>query len=109
MNYPETFAIEKNSFPLTMTINGKGYLSARGVNHSGKPWEEAGEVVFHLLGGKLGVAVLQVFALHQVRRACHFAYHDWVWLHQIEWAFLDDSRLFPLTKSYGHLEGIGLW
>ena len=84
-------------------------MSARGVNDPGKSWQEAGEIVLHLLGGKFGVAVFQVLALHQVRRACHFAHHDWVWLHQIEGAFLDDGRLFPLAKSYGHLERICLW
>ena len=84
-------------------------MSAGGVNDPGKPWEEAGEVVLHLLRGKLGVAVLQVLALHQVRCARHFAHHNWVGLHKVERAFLDDGRLFALTKSYGHLERICFW
>ena len=88
MNYPATFAIEENK-----------------AGEAG----EAGEAVLHLLGGELGVAVLQVLALHQVRSACHFAHHNWVRLHKVEGTFLNDGRLFPLTKSYGHLEGICLW
>ena len=78
-------------------------MSAWGVNDPGKPWKEAGEAVLHLLGGQLGVAVLQVLALHQVRGARHFTHHDWVRFHKIEGTFLDDGRLFPLTKSYGDL------
>ena len=84
-------------------------MSARGVNDPGKSWQEAGEIVLHLLGGKFGVAVFQVLALHQVRRTCHLAHHDWVRLHKVEGAFLDDGRLFALAKSYGHLERICLW
>ena len=85
------------------------YLCARSVNDPWKPWKEAGEVILHLLGGELGVAVLQILALHKVSCPRHLAHHDWVGLHEIERAFLDDGRLFSLAKSYGHFERICLW
>ena len=85
------------------------YLRAWGVNDTGKPREETGKTVLHLLGGELRVAVLQVLALHQVGRPGHLAHHDGIGLHEVEGTFLDDGGLLSLAKSYGHLEGVCLW
>jgi hypothetical protein len=59
-------------------------LAARRVH---QPWQlrqEAGQAVLHLLGGELGVVVLQVLARHQVGGARHLVQADVVRAHQVE-------------------------
>ena len=107
----------KRSYPARICVRENGcisrrdnvYLRAWGVNDTGKPREETGKTVLHLLGSKLRVAVLQVLALHQVGRPGHLAHHDGVGLHEVEGTFLDDGGLLSLAKSYGHLKGVRLW
>ncbi len=69
---------------LNKTAQAAVVLAARRVHEAGQLRQEAGQAVLHLLGGELGVVVLQVLARHQIGGARHLVQADVVRAHQVE-------------------------